>query len=330
MRESALLVGCSDGSYPLLMSCLCDLQLDVTEIPVGAKALEWLSLRHPAIVVCDLPLPDLPVSVFVSRAKRTKPTTSLVLVAGGERGPDLSQVVQLGADEYVPRPVDRPKLIIATARALNRHRTALQAAQTRLLRTLNASDQIVSMVVEALRQCLEAKDFLSDGHAETVSDLATRLAERIGLSERETAHVRLAALLHDLGKIAVDQLILERPRSLTAAEWREVQTHPVRGAEIVANIEPLRDVAVYIRHHHERHDGRGYPDGLLGDQIPLASRLISVADAYDAMVRPRPYRASQGITYAAKEFVRHAGTQWDKQAVDVLFACVPELRHAVG
>ncbi len=328
MQESALLVGSPNGSYPAIMSCLCDFQLDVTEAQRGDEAIALLPSRRPAVVVCELPLPDMPPSVLVSRLRRADPTASVVLIAGGSSGPDLTQVVQVGADEYVPRPVDRGKLMVATARALSRRRTALEAARSRLLDVLDDGERMVAGVVEALRRCLEAKDFLSDGHARTVGELAGRIAQEYGLSDQEVRHTRLAGVLHDLGKVAVDQLILERPRGLTIAEWREVRSHPVRGAEILGAIEPLGDVAQYVRHHHERLDGTGYPDGLQGEEIPLTSRIIAVADAYDAMVRPRPYRATDGLAYASREFTRHAGTQWDPDVVQSLFGCVPELRVA--
>ena len=328
MPESALLVGSPNGSYPVVMSCLCDFQLEVAEARGGDEAVSLLPARRPAVVVCELPLHDMPPSVFVSRLRRADPTASIILVAGGSAGPDLAHVVQVGADEYVPRPVDRGKLMVATARALSRRRTAQQAAHNRLLDVLDGGDRVVAGAVEALRRCLEAKDFLCDGHAQIVGDLASRIAQQHGLSDREGRHTSLAGLLHDLGKVAVDQLILERPRGLTTAEWREIRSHPVRGAEILGAIEPLGDVAQYVRHHHERLDGRGYPDGLEGDEIPLTSRIIAVADAYDAMVRPRAYRAGEGLAYAAREFIRHAGRQWDPAVVDSLFACVPELRWA--
>jgi HD-GYP domain-containing protein (c-di-GMP phosphodiesterase class II) len=267
-------------------------------------------------------------SALVSRVKRHSPATSVILLAGGPEGPDLGEIVSVGADEYVARPADRGRFMIATARALHRRRTVQQAGRNRLLEVLSANERIVGDAVEALCRCLEAKDFLSDGHARTVGSLAGRVAVEHGLDEEEARGVYVAGLLHDLGKVAVDQLILERPRGLTAAEWREVRIHPVRGAEILGSIEPLREVARYVRHHHERHDGTGYPDGLRGAQIPLASRIIAVADAYDAMVRPRPYRSTDGLGYAARELLRHAGTQWDEEVVDSLFACVPELQLA--
>ena len=109
-----------------------------------------------------------------------------------------------------------------------------------------------------------------------------------------------------------------------------MQRHPVAGAEILRSMALLSDVATYVKHHHERHDGEGYPDRLIGEETPLPSRIIGVADAYDAMVRPRPYRSDEGLPYAAHEFRSHAGTQWDPSVVDGLFACVPELQMAAA
>jgi putative two-component system response regulator len=328
MQESALLVGAPNGSYPAIVSCLCDLELAIAEADRGDEALGLIRSRETAVVVCELPLPDLSAAALVSRVRRSSPSTSVVLVAGGEQGPPLAEVVHVGADEYVARPLRRGTLSIAVARAMNRRRTVLQAQRNRLLEMLEGTDRIVAGVVEALQRCLEAKDFLSDGHADTVGDVAGRMAAQYGLPEEEVRTVRLAGLLHDMGKVAVDQLILERPRTLTKAEWTEIRSHPVRGAEILASIEPLGSVALYVRHHHERHDGRGYPDGLRGGEIPMPSRMVAVADAYDAMVRPRPYRAADGLAYAAREFHQYAGKQWDPEVIQSLFACIPELRMA--
>jgi putative nucleotidyltransferase with HDIG domain len=310
------------------MSCFGDLQLDVTEAASGCDALACLERREYAVVVGHLPLPDLPASTLVSRVRRACAPASIVLVAHPEDAVGLARLVEVGADEYATHPLHRGKFMVSLARALNRRRTVLQANRNALLETLQGGEHLVRGAVEALRRCLEAKDLSCDGHAQGVALVAERLATRYGLDDDEVADVRLAAVLHDLGKVAVDQVILEQPRRLTETEWLEVRSHPVVGAEIVGAIEPLQDVAAAVRHHHERHDGRGYPDGLAGEQIPLASRIIAVADAFDAMVRPRAYRQSEGLAYASGEFRRYAGQQWDPFVVDSLFGCIPDLELA--
>ncbi|MEA2340519.1 MAG: hypothetical protein QOG11_596, partial [Solirubrobacteraceae bacterium] len=135
--------------------------------------------------------------------------------------------------------------------------------------------------------------------------------------------LRLAAMLHDVGKVRVPEAILRKPDPLTAAEWEEIARHPVVGAEIVARVEGLDEIGPWIRHSHERIDGDGYPDGLRGEDIPAASRILLVADAYDAMTSDRSYRRALPAEAAMAELERHTGTQFDP-------ACVAALRTVLA
>jgi diguanylate cyclase (GGDEF)-like protein/putative nucleotidyltransferase with HDIG domain len=164
-------------------------------------------------------------------------------------------------------------------------------------------------------------------HSEAVSRLAAAIARRLGWDEQEIGRLRLAAILHDVGKIRVPQEILRKPGPLTEAEWGEIVKHPVTGAEIVARVEGLAAIGPWIRHSHERVDGRGYPDGLSGEAIPQASRILLVADAYDAMTSDRCYRPALPAAEALAELERHAGTQFDVACVAALVA---EVRGAAA
>ncbi|MGQ9732760.1 MAG: response regulator [Candidatus Zipacnadales bacterium] len=300
--------------------------MEVAEAANGAEALAALRACEAAVLICVLPLADMSLSTLISRTRRASPTTSIIVLSGTA---ELAHAVQAGADEYATCPPDRGRFMIALGRALNQRRTVLQASRNVLLETIEAREQVIAGAVEALRRCVEAKDVSCDGHAQRVAGVAVRLGHQCGLPQRCLREIQLAGMLHDLGKIGVDQLILEQPRRLTASEWVEIRNHPVLGADIRASIEPLATVAIYVRHHHDRHDGMGDPDRLGGEEIPLPSRIIAVADAYDAMVQPRPYRLRQGLAYAAREFRIHSGTQWDPFVVNALFQCMPELA-AVG
>lgn len=332
--ELALLVGSPNGSSSTILHSLGDFELDVEAAYTATDALRLLRPEHFSVAVCDLPILDMTPPGVVSGIRRASPTTSVILLAGGPNGPDLADVVQIGADEIVPRPLDRARLMEAIARALHKRRLALDAQDWRDLQAgdikTEAEQLLMLGAVEALARCIEAKDFMSDGHSRSVSGLAHRLAQHMGLTGIDAEEARMAGVLHDLGKVAVDQEILAKPEALTPAEWHQVRLHPVAGAEIVGTMEPLENVASYIRYHHERHDGGGYPDGLGGSDIPLVSRIVAVSDAYDAMIRPRPYRRLDGLPYAAREFRANAGTQWDPDIVDGLFSCVPELQLAAA
>ena len=137
--------------------------------------------------------------------------------------------------------------------------------------------------------------------------------------------IALAGLLHDIGKIGIPESILDKPGKLTKEEYEIVKRHPEIGAEILSSIRQFEEVVPAIRHHHERYDGRGYPDGLKGEEIPVMARIIAVADAFDAMLSKRPYRDALSLNSAVKELQRNKGSQFDPQIVDILLNIIPDL-----
>jgi putative nucleotidyltransferase with HDIG domain len=183
-------------------------------------------------------------------------------------------------------------------------------------------------LLELMVKAIEARDPYTSGHSRRVSQSATIIARAMGLSIADVERVRIAALLHDVGKIHEDYArILRKPGRLTDAEWELMKTHPARGAELVSTMSHLRDLVAPIRHHHERWDGKGYPDGLVGHAIPLAARIITVADTLDALTSDRPYRTGLGDAEVRQEFIRCRGAQFDPEIMDrVLSALVwPQL-----
>jgi len=171
-----------------------------------------------------------------------------------------------------------------------------------------------------LANAVDARMGVAHTHSNAVSQLAAGVARELEWEEPALGMLRLAAELHDIGKIVVPVHILRKPGRLSDAEWGEMRKHAEAGAEIAARVEGLEVIVPWIRHSHERIDGRGYPDQLQGEQIPLASRIILVADAYDAMTSDRPYRAAMTREEAFTELRRHAGTQFDTRCVDALMA----------
>ena len=177
----------------------------------------------------------------------------------------------------------------------------------------------------ALASTVEAKDDYTACHGEDVAELVERVALRMSLSGAEARDARYAALLHDIGKVAVPSEILLKPGPLTDEEWLIMRSHAVIGGELVARIDAFAHLAQAVRASHERWDGEGYPDGLAGEEIPLAARIISACDTYDAIVTDRPYRRARSPREARAELSRVAGTQLDPRVVD---AVVEELNHA--
>jgi diguanylate cyclase (GGDEF)-like protein/putative nucleotidyltransferase with HDIG domain len=178
-------------------------------------------------------------------------------------------------------------------------------------------------LANALALAVDAKDSYTRSHCQTVSQLCVVIATELGVDREQLARVRLAGLLHDVGKIGIPDSILQKPGALTDDEYEQMKSHSVLGAAILEAAD-MRVEANWVRHHHERIDGAGYPAGLAGSDIPLESRIILVADAYEAMTSDRPYRMAPGQSYAIDELRRHSGTQFD---ADIVEALVRRLDH---
>jgi putative nucleotidyltransferase with HDIG domain len=171
-------------------------------------------------------------------------------------------------------------------------------------------------VITSLTTALEARDPYTRGHSERVSRYAVAMARELGLAEREAEQLRVAGLLHDIGKVRVSDLILNKPGPLTDDEWISIREHPVVGARIVEGLVWLREIAPVIRHHHERYDGTGYPEGMAGQDIPLLARILAVADGFEAMTSDRAYRKARSVTEAVQILEEGRRQYWDAQIVD--------------
>jgi response regulator RpfG family c-di-GMP phosphodiesterase len=182
--------------------------------------------------------------------------------------------------------------------------------------------------VNALAQAIEVKDVYTGGHGDRLVDLATSIAERLGVTSDEKVWLKYAAALHDIGKIGIKETILTKPGKLTVEEYEEMKSHPAKGAEILKEVKFLAPVVPIVYHHQERYDGKGYPAGLAGDQIPIGARIVAVLDAFDAMTTNRPYRKGLPHATAVNELRRHSGVQFDPQVVEAFIQVLTEHPHS--
>ena len=251
----------------------------VTVTHSGDDALTRVAARPPDLVMLDLGLPGMG-GLEVCRRLKANPATRLIpilVLTGEDPGQGRLGAWEAGADEYLTKPA-RAADVAARARSLLR----LKAAQDEL--------DSAQATLSAFARAVEAKCPSTLGHTERVTDLAVRLACRVGLSAPDRETVRRGALLHDIGKISIPDAVLNKPARLTVEEFAVVKRHPMEGVRIVEPLRSLRSTIPLIRWHHERANGRGYPDGLRGEAIPRAARLLAVADVYDALHSHRPYR----------------------------------------
>lgn len=190
-----------------------------------------------------------------------------------------------------------------------------------LYKTNSQLEQVNRELLELMVKAIEARDPYTSGHSRRVSHYSKIIARGIGLSAQDVERIGIAALLHDVGKIhEVYAPILRKPGKLTPDEWAVMQTHPIKSAELVSTVSHLKDIVAPVRHHHENWDGSGYPDGLAGNDIPLASRVVLFADTIDAMTSDRPYRKALGEEQVRAELLKYRGTQFDPEVCDKLLA----------
>jgi HD-GYP domain-containing protein (c-di-GMP phosphodiesterase class II) len=225
-----------------------------------------------------------------------------------------SPLLQLGHDEFGTW----------EASLLNTAATLL-ASHASNLDLIREKEQLLINMVRSLVTALDAKDAYTRGHSERVALFSKRIAETLGYNILAAERLYLSGLLHDVGKIGVSDATLRKPDKLTDEEFAEIKRHPDEGWAILRDLEPLNYVLPGVLHHHERVGGGGYPDGLVGEQIPLDARIMAVADAYDAMTSDRAYRAGMPHEKAIDILRRGAGSQWDAQVVDAFLSVIEDI-----
>jgi putative nucleotidyltransferase with HDIG domain len=176
--------------------------------------------------------------------------------------------------------------------------------------------------VQSLIRILEARDAYTKGHSEKVAEYSEKIAKGMGFDPEKVELIKEIALLHDIGKLGIHESILNKKEKLTDQEWEIIKTHPIIGEEILKPVNISEELLTVVRNHHERHDGNGYPDRLSSDSISIFASIVSVADAYDAMVSPRAYRPAMPKAKAVEELRRNRGTQFSSIVVDTFLAVI--------
>ncbi len=183
---------------------------------------------------------------------------------------------------------------------------------------------VKSSIIESLKKALSESDFETEEHAERTKNMALRLGERLKISDKEKSELGLLAILHDIGKLSIPDAVLKKPGKLTDEEWEIMKTHTLKGYDIANTTPELAPIANYILHHHERWDGKGYPSGLAGEEIPLLSRIITLIDSHDVMTHDRPYHKAMSAEAAVEEVIRCSGTQFDPAIVKTFLEMLEE------
>lgn len=277
----------------------------------GEEALRSIRRDDPELALLDVGIPRLNAYQLCERVKNHPTTRNIpvVMLVSPSAQDEKIRGLEVGAEDFLCRPVNKLELL-ARVRSLVK------------VKRLNDQVETTESVIFGLAKMLESKvsDAVSDW--ERLADYACLLGQAIGLTEEDLDILRKGSLLHDIGKIAVREEVLLKKGQLSTEEYNEVKLHPEVGERICGPLRCADQVLPIIRHHQERWDGKGYPDGLFGEQIPLLARILSIADAYDAMLSPRPYRPALTPDQARENMRRGAGSQWDPNLVEVFLSAV--------
>jgi putative two-component system response regulator len=283
----------------LLEEILTPQGFKVISVPDGIVGLKVLAETQVDLVLLDVMMPHLNGFEVCQKIKSNAETylIPVVLITALSDKQDRIEGIKAGADDFLTRPVDRAELLARVGSLLKlKHRTdELERAES---------------VLFTLAQSIEGKDPYTHGHCERLSDYSARLGEHLGLAEDQVVALRRAGVVHDVGKVAVPDAILLKPGKLTEQEWNLMREHPVVGERICAPLKSFRLVLPIIRHHHEKLDGTGYPDGLRGEAIPITARILQIVDVYDALTTERPYKRAFSITDALQTMKEEVAKGW--------------------
>jgi len=278
----------------------------------GKEALSQIQYAIPDLILSDISMPEMDGYSFYDAVRARSDLAAIpfiFLTALGERDVVFASK-RLGVEDHLIKPVDRQELVTTV-------RSRLERSQQLMLAELQQAYE-ASLIM--LANAIELRDRYTRGHVERVMNYALRVAERFAWPDSQVSALRFGAILHDIGKIYIRESILSKAGSLTQSEWDEMKQHTVIGAELLKGIPYLAEAIPVIRSHHERWDGLGYPDGLMGESIPMGARIVAVVDCFDAMTTDRIYHAASSPEEAIAEITKGAGNRYDPAVVEVFLS----------
>lgn len=305
---------------------------DVDMVSSGAAAFRYLEQRKPEMILLDLHMPEMDGFEVLSRLRANEETAEIpVIVLTSDEDQDTEvQVLKAGAMDFIKKPfaqqvaferIDR----ILTLRALQSNLEHEVEKKTEELRISNRKVANLSyQIMQAMSAAIDAKDRYTNGHSNRVAEYSRELYRRMGHEGQDLVDIYYIGLLHDVGKIGVPNEIINKPDRLTDEEYAVIKTHPGVGAKILENISEMQSLSVGAHWHHERYDGKGYPDGLKEEEIPEIARVIGVADSYDAMSSNRSYRNALPQEVIIAELEKGEGTQFDPEIAKLMIEMIRE------
>lgn len=287
----------------------------------GQECLDMIRRERLCLILLDIRLPGMDGIEVLERIKKIRPEIPVIVVSAMGTHKTVIDALKLGAADFIAKPLDVIQTRDTVRRALLQAECDKSLSPNQSSRTLPTVEDVLEAtylnVIKTLCKILVKKDPYTRQHSQHVTHYALLIGKALGFPKEELLVLEQAALLHDIGKIGIPDHILLKPGPLTESEWEVMRQHPDIGQEILEHIQVLHLEQNMVRHHHERYDGKGYPDGLTGGEIPIYSRILGIADSFHAMVSDRPYRKALSIEAAVEELKKNSGTQFDPELVEV-------------
>lgn len=332
MSDWILVIDDDISNLRMASRILCAEEMRVSCLKSGEEAIKFLQDNRPDLILLDVHMPGMDGFETLAAVRKNKATADIpvIFLTADDDTNTETKGLKAGAMDFIKKPFVPEVLLLRV-----RHMIDLIRLQTNLSHEVEKKTQEVTaqkeklerismQIVTALSGAIDAKDTYTNGHSTRVADYSRRLAQRAGLSEQVQSDIYMMGLLHDVGKIGVPDAIINKPDKLTDEEYSTMKKHPVMGAEILKNITELPKLITGARWHHERYDGKGYPDGISGEDIPLEARIIAVADSYDAMSSKRSYRNALPQTQVRSEVEKGKGTQFDPVFAQLMLDMIDE------
>jgi putative nucleotidyltransferase with HDIG domain len=296
----------------------------------GREALQYF-YKHPfSLIISDIKMPEMDGLALLKRVKATNPKMMVIMVTAFPEIDLAVEAMHLGAYDFIIKPADLDLVILSVKKALEKKRleeeiVAYRSHLERLVEERTTKLQQAYRIlkkahldsVKVLVEAIDAKDPYTRGHSDRVTRMSLKIAFQFGFAEDRLESLEYGALLHDIGKIGIKDEVLQKPGALNSEEYQYIQEHPLIGVKIIEGLDFFKDKIPMIRHHHEHYDGSGYPDGLLGEAIPLEARIIAVPDAFDAMTSARPHRGMMPLQDVLMELEKCKGTQFDPKILEI-------------
>lgn len=332
MSDWILVIDDDISNLKMANRILCDAQMRVSCLKSGEEAIKFLQDNRPDLILLDVHMPGMNGFETLAAVRENEATADIpvIFLTADDDSNTETRGLKAGALDFLKKPFVPEVLLLRVRHMIDLIRLQADLSREVEKKTREVTAQKEKMekmsmqIVMALSGAIDAKDTYTNGHSTRVAEYSKRLAQRAGLSEQVQSDIYMMGLLHDVGKIGVPDAIINKPDKLTEEEYSIIKKHPVMGAEILKNITEFPKLITGARWHHERYDGKGYPDGISGEEIPVEARIIAVADAYDAMSSKRSYRNALPQTRVRAEVEKGKGTQFDPVFAQLMLEMIDE------